>query len=242
MLLFIFSKKRYLTVARSFGMAAWRRIRPCRKQRYGAYSRKLTDIWNRIKRKEKRREEKGKGKEGTNKRTPKALSAIDPGELREKATALNKQLSRMNKAEEKQPPKLQEDYLPRLEKYESQSEKLKKKASFRNTFFKMRQSSFIVHFRRTGEFPFPYSTTLFVARSGESENSLSPILPLCLSPGPENRKIPSPLFYHFICRWVRRIGEFPLPYPTTLFVDGSGEPKNSLSPILPLYLLPGPEK
>lgn len=203
-------------------MVAWRRIRPCRKQRYGAYSRKLTDIWNRIKRK-KKREEKGERKEGTNKRTPKALPAIDPGELREKASVPNKQLSRMNKAEEKQPPKLQEDYLPRLEKYESQSEKLKRRHPFGTPSSK-------------------WDNPLLSFTSGEPENSLSPILPLYLSTGPENQRIPSPLFYHFVCHRVRRIGEFPLPYPTTLFVDGSEESENSLSPILPLYLLPGPEK
>lgn len=88
----------------------------------------MTDIWNRIKRKEKRKEKERK--KGTNKRTPEALPAIDPGELREKASAPNKQLSRMNKAEEKQLQKLQEDYLPRLEKYESQSEKLKRRHPF----------------------------------------------------------------------------------------------------------------
>lgn len=82
------------------------------------------------KRKEKRERKKKERKEGTNKRTPEALPAIDPGELREKGTAPNKQLSRMNKAEEKQLQKLQEDYLPRLEKYESQSEKLKRRHPF----------------------------------------------------------------------------------------------------------------
>lgn len=81
------------------------------------------------KRERKKKERKKERKEGTNKRTPEALPAIDPGELREKASAPNKQLSRMNKAEKKL-PKLQEDYLPRLEKYESQSEKRKRRHPF----------------------------------------------------------------------------------------------------------------
>lgn len=66
-------------------------------------------------------------------RTPEALPAIDSKELREKVSALNKQLSGMNKAEEKQLQKLQEDYLPRLEKYESQLEKLGDRNSYSKT-------------------------------------------------------------------------------------------------------------
>ena len=66
-------------------------------------------------------------------RTPEALPAIDSRELREKVSALNKQLSGMNKAEEKQLQKLQEDYLPRLEKYESQLEKLGDRNSYSKT-------------------------------------------------------------------------------------------------------------
>ena len=52
-------------------------------------------------------------------RTPDSLPDMDSCGLREKVGALNKRLSGMNKAEQKQIKKLQEEYLPRLAKYES---------------------------------------------------------------------------------------------------------------------------
>ena len=66
-------------------------------------------------------------------RVPGTLPAIDSKTLREKVKALNKRLPGMNKAEEKQLQKLQEDYLPRLEKYESQLEKLGDRNSYSKT-------------------------------------------------------------------------------------------------------------
>lgn len=48
-------------------------------------------------------------------------------------SALNKRLSGMNKAEQKQIKKLQEEYLPRLAKYESQLDKLEDRNSFSKT-------------------------------------------------------------------------------------------------------------
>ena len=61
------------------------------------------------------------------------LPVIDSALLREKVTALNKRLTSMNKAEQKQVKQLQEDYLPRLEKYESQLEKLGDRNSYSKT-------------------------------------------------------------------------------------------------------------
>jgi len=66
-------------------------------------------------------------------RTPDALPDMDSCGLREKVSALNKRLSGMNKAEKKQVKKLQEEYLPRLAKYESQLEKLGDRNSFSKT-------------------------------------------------------------------------------------------------------------
>ena len=66
-------------------------------------------------------------------RTPDALPDMDSCGLREKVSALNKRLSGMNKAEQKQVRKLQEEYLPRLAKYESQLEKLGDRNSFSKT-------------------------------------------------------------------------------------------------------------
>lgn len=66
-------------------------------------------------------------------RTPEALPVIDSTLLHEKVSALNKRLSVMNKAEVKQVKQLQEDYLPRLEKYESQLDKLGNRNSYSKT-------------------------------------------------------------------------------------------------------------
>ena len=66
-------------------------------------------------------------------RTPDCLPDMDSCGLREKVSALNKRLSGMNKAEQKQIKKLQEEYLPRLAKYESQLEKLGDRNSFSKT-------------------------------------------------------------------------------------------------------------
>ena len=66
-------------------------------------------------------------------RAPDALPDMDSCGLREKVSALNKRLSGMNKAEKKQVKKLQEEYLPRLAKYESQLEKLGDRNSFSKT-------------------------------------------------------------------------------------------------------------
>ena len=66
-------------------------------------------------------------------RTPDSLPDMDSCGLREKVGALNKRLSGMNKAEQKQIKKLQEEYLPRLAKYESQLEKLGDRNSFSKT-------------------------------------------------------------------------------------------------------------
>jgi transposase len=53
-------------------------------------------------------------------RSVEELPCINSEELRAKVRDLNKQFSSMNKAEQKQMKKLQEDYLSRLEKYEEQ--------------------------------------------------------------------------------------------------------------------------
>ena len=66
-------------------------------------------------------------------RTAQALPDIDSAGLREKVSALNNWLSRMNKAEQRQVKKLQEEYLPRLEKYETQLEKLASRNSYSKT-------------------------------------------------------------------------------------------------------------
>ena len=66
-------------------------------------------------------------------RTPDTLPDMDSCGLREKVSALNKRLSGMNKAEQKQIKKLQEEYLPRLAKYESQLDKLEDRNSFSKT-------------------------------------------------------------------------------------------------------------
>lgn len=66
-------------------------------------------------------------------RSPETLPSIDSTLLREKVSALNKRLSTMNKAEQKQVQQLQEDYLPRLEKYELQLEKLGDRNSYSKT-------------------------------------------------------------------------------------------------------------
>ena len=66
-------------------------------------------------------------------RTAESLPVIDSTLLREKIGSLNKRLSTMNKAEQKQVKQLQEDYLPRLEKYESQLEKLGDRNSYSKT-------------------------------------------------------------------------------------------------------------
>lgn len=77
-------------------------------------------------------------------KSPEALPAIDSETLREKVGALNKRLSAMNKAEQKQIRQLQNDYLPRLEKYESQLEKLGERNSYSKsdedaTFMRMKE-------------------------------------------------------------------------------------------------------
>ena len=66
-------------------------------------------------------------------RTPDALPDMDFCGLREKVSALNKRLSQMNKVKQKQVKKLQEEYLPRLAKYESQLKKLGDRNSFSKT-------------------------------------------------------------------------------------------------------------
>ena len=66
-------------------------------------------------------------------RSPEVPPAIDSTLLREKISALNQRLCTMNKAERKQVKQLQEDYLPRLEKYESQLEKLGDRNSYSKT-------------------------------------------------------------------------------------------------------------
>jgi len=77
-------------------------------------------------------------------RTPDDLPAIDSTLLREKVRALNKRLSVLNKAEQKQLKQLQQDCLPRLEKYESQLEKLGDRRSYSKsdedaTFMRMKE-------------------------------------------------------------------------------------------------------
>ena len=81
-------------------------------------------------------------------RTPDALPDMDSCGLREKVSALNKRLSGMNKAEQKQIKKLQEEYLPRLAKYESQLEKLGDRNSFSKTdedatFMRMKEDAML---------------------------------------------------------------------------------------------------
>jgi len=66
-------------------------------------------------------------------RSPETLPVIDSALLQEKVAALNKRLSSMNKAQQKQVKQLQEDYLPRLEKYESQLGKLGDRNSYSKT-------------------------------------------------------------------------------------------------------------
>ncbi len=66
-------------------------------------------------------------------RTPEELPSIDSQLLREKVNSLNRRLSQMNKAGQKQIKQLQEDYLPRLAKYESQIEKLADRNYFSKT-------------------------------------------------------------------------------------------------------------
>jgi hypothetical protein len=58
---------------------------------------------------------------------------IDSDLLREKVKELNSRLDRMDKIERKQVKQLQEDYLPRLEKYEEQLEKLGERNSYSKT-------------------------------------------------------------------------------------------------------------
>ena len=66
-------------------------------------------------------------------RTPDTLPDMDSCGLREKVSALNKRLSQMNKVKQKHVKKLQEEYLPRLAKYESQLKKLGDRNSFSKT-------------------------------------------------------------------------------------------------------------
>jgi hypothetical protein len=66
-------------------------------------------------------------------RSVEELPCINSEELRAKVINLNKQFSCMNKAEQKQMKKLREDYLPRLEKYEEQLEKLGDRNSYSKT-------------------------------------------------------------------------------------------------------------
>lgn len=66
-------------------------------------------------------------------RNPHELPAIDSTELRQKVGMLNNRLSAMNKAEKKQIKELQENYLPRLEKYESHLQKLSDRNSYSKT-------------------------------------------------------------------------------------------------------------
>lgn len=58
---------------------------------------------------------------------------IDSDLLRSKVKELNSHLDKMDKIERKQVKELQEDYLPRLEKYESQLEKLATRNSYSKT-------------------------------------------------------------------------------------------------------------
>lgn len=58
---------------------------------------------------------------------------IDSDLLREKVKELNSRLNRMDKIGRKQVQQLQDDYLPRLEKYESQLEKLGERNSYSKT-------------------------------------------------------------------------------------------------------------
>jgi len=58
---------------------------------------------------------------------------IDNDLLREKVKELNSRLDKMTKIEQKQVKQLQEDYLPRLEKYKSQLEKLGERNSYSKT-------------------------------------------------------------------------------------------------------------
>lgn len=77
-------------------------------------------------------------------RTPDVLPDMGSCGLREKVSALNKRLSEMNKAEQKQVKKLQDEYLPCLAKYESQLETLEDRNSFSKadgdvTFMRMKE-------------------------------------------------------------------------------------------------------
>ena len=58
---------------------------------------------------------------------------IDSDLLRDKVKELNSRLDRMDKIERKQVKQLQDDYLPRLEKYESQLDKLGDRNSYSKT-------------------------------------------------------------------------------------------------------------
>ena len=66
-------------------------------------------------------------------RTPDALPDMDSCVLREKVSALTQRLSVMNKAEQKQVKKLQEEYLSRLARYKSQLDKIGDRNSFSKT-------------------------------------------------------------------------------------------------------------
>ena len=66
-------------------------------------------------------------------RSPEPLPDINSALIREKVSALNNRLSTMNKAERKQVKQLQQDYLPRLEKYETQLKKLGERNSYSKT-------------------------------------------------------------------------------------------------------------
>ena len=59
--------------------------------------------------------------------------AIDSAELKEKIKAINTKLKDANKSTKKQLKKLEEDYLPRLEKYEEQLEILRDRNSYSKT-------------------------------------------------------------------------------------------------------------
>lgn len=62
-----------------------------------------------------------------------SFKAIDSDLLRLKVQELNSRLNKMNKIERKQVQQLQDDYLPRLQKYENQLEKLGDRNSYSKT-------------------------------------------------------------------------------------------------------------
>ena len=66
-------------------------------------------------------------------KTPTSEKSIDSESLVKQVQALNSRLDKMNKIEKKQVAKLQDDYLPRLQKYEQQLETLGERNSYSKT-------------------------------------------------------------------------------------------------------------